>query len=376
MKMDRIFSPVGQGCFSIEKFSKKTVVVFDCGTLTRIGNQTRADFINQRIKEEIHYDEIIRYVFISHLDIDHVNGLAYLLWNYTVNEVVLPLLYDESKELYLGKNALSDSEEFNRLRFLIEQPVEFVQEYSRYHHTKTTFVAPVGEYGIEQKWDMSICYSGKEFYINKWVFVPFNFQYRENMLKLKKNLLDMGVNLDEIKDRSVDILKDSDLVNRIKKAYKKIDNDLNQNAMTVYSGPKEYSHYQTKMLTYGIPIVCGRNATKELTRAGCLYTGDYNASTNERWDNLKCSYRTYWDNIGLLQVPHHGSESCFNDQMGYEDCLLIINAGTKNDYHHPNPSVLYSLYKTNNTVFWVSEEEFGAMQFKIIRRKSKVAKRT
>ena len=365
--MDRIFSAVGQGCFAIEKFSKKSVVVFDCGTLTRIGNQTRTGFINQRIKEEIRCDEIIRYVFISHLDIDHVNGLAYLLKHYKVIEVVLPLLYDETKELYLGKTALSDSEEFNRLRFLIERPVEFVQEYSRYHHTKTTFVAPVGEFGIEQKWNMSICHSGKEFHINKWVFVPFNFQYRENSSKLKKNLLDMGVNLGEIKDRSIDILKDSDLVNSIKKAYKKIDNDLNQNAMTVYSGPKEYNHYQTKMLTYGIPIVCGKNVPEKWNRVGCLYTGDYNMSTNDRWGNLKCYYRPYWESIGILQIPHHGSEGCYNDQMGYEDCLLIINAGSENDYHHPNPSVLYKLYKTKATVLWVSEEASSAMQFRIIR---------
>ena len=53
-------------------------------------------------------------------------------------------------------------------------------------------------------------------------------------------------------------------------------------------------------------------------KRGCLYLGDYNAKIH--WNELNITYGAYANNIKIIQIPHHGSEKSFNEN--------IINAGT------------------------------------------------
>lgn len=363
--MERIFAPVGQGCFAIERFSDG-VVVFDCGTITKIRNKSCVESISLRIEQEIDSNETIQYVFISHLDEDHVNGLAFLLNKYKVKEVVLPLLYDEYKELYLGKLLVSSEKTYDDLSLLIKQPESFVREYSRYD-TRTILVAPVSD-EEKEKSNQTICRSGTEFPIDNWVFIPYNYLYKIKAEQLKQYLLDRGINPDDFKlhHKVKALMTDDNILQSIKDAYKKVNKDLNQNSMTVYSGPDGTSCYSMRIIETGYAIKQECNLRWKWEKVACLYTGDYNASNNKRWNDLKKRYRKYWDNIGVAQIPHHGAASCYNENIGKMECLLVINAGTSNQNNHPSPSVLYKLFKTRRTIFWVSEEDLSKVRFEII----------
>ena len=98
--INRTFVPVGQGCFAIEQIDD-FYVVFDCGTITKHNANTALDFLLNRIIEMLPSDACIRYIFVSHFDEDHINGLDYLLTKYMVKEVVLPLLSERQKILQL-----------------------------------------------------------------------------------------------------------------------------------------------------------------------------------------------------------------------------------------------------------------------------------
>lgn len=77
--MHRIFVPVGQGAFYLEKFEigeEKFNIVYDCGTSTETVN------IKSKIRSYFKKNEEIDYVFISHLHKDHIR-IFYIFINIT-----------------------------------------------------------------------------------------------------------------------------------------------------------------------------------------------------------------------------------------------------------------------------------------------------
>ena len=77
--MHRIFVPVGQGAFYLEKFEigeEKFNIVYDCGTSTETVD------IKSKIRSYFKKDEEIDYVFISHLHKDHIR-IFYIFINIT-----------------------------------------------------------------------------------------------------------------------------------------------------------------------------------------------------------------------------------------------------------------------------------------------------
>ena len=90
--MIRSFLPAGQGNFAVEKFENGESVVFDCGA-------TNISIARQLINNTFQKKENILAVFISHLDIDHINGLEYLLQHCAVKEIYIPFLDSGGKLL-------------------------------------------------------------------------------------------------------------------------------------------------------------------------------------------------------------------------------------------------------------------------------------
>lgn len=65
--------------------------------------------------------------------------------------------------------------------------------------------------------------------------------------------------------------------------------------------------------------------------AGCLYMGDYDASGNYKWKELYEAYDTYWENIGCIQIPHHGSKHNYNSKLAQLDAFYVMSAGGERD---------------------------------------------
>lgn len=322
----RKFHNVGEALFVVEKIDKYNFV-YDCG-----GQGISS--VENAIKNAFEKDEKIEAVFISHYDADHINGLHFLLQYCKVKRLILPMMTDTIKFILLFLQVY----EGNMQDFIIN-PEEYVRKISQ--ETKVVFIADARRDDLysrgqsERSFDelsqlmpgKNIIRSGMNLISDKllgWVFIPMCIQ----VLSLKQEN-DFIVELYKLMDMSppkgkVDIIRlweDYNLCgaektgtkasmairNKIKKAIQTIDPNLddegiNAASQTLYSGP------------------CKTNKSE---RIGCLYLGDFNAQTN--WDKLDSVYGIYQKNIGIVQVPHHGSNACFSDKLINLDTIAIIS---------------------------------------------------
>lgn len=104
----RILNPVGHGGFDVECIDGKTIV-FDCGSKT-------THLIENCV---LHYHELhsyynksnkIDYVFLSHFDNDHVNGLSVLKKYFDIQNVIVPYIPRQYRVLY---NYVTDNSVIN-----------------------------------------------------------------------------------------------------------------------------------------------------------------------------------------------------------------------------------------------------------------------
>ena len=139
-----------------------------------------------------------------------------------------------------------------------------------------------------------------------------------------------------------------------KKAYRAVKGSFNTNSMTLYLGMKKCGNRQEISDFKHCKNFC---CTSGLNRVGCLYMGDYDASGNYKWKSLTDAYKEYWDSIGCVQIPHHGSQYNYNKELSKIDAYFIISAGINNRYHHPHNVVIKDLLFNGRVPFIVSENK-------------------
>ena len=212
-----------------------------------------------------------------------------------------------------------------------------------------------------------------------WSYIPFNFQNPENLSTLINKLLNSGINVDELeKMDSNEWTNQSDI---LKKAYKAIPGNFNAHSMVLYSGENEmyrrYGMYEMYRIQ-GMYKVRRMNVKMEelyyhkyrgyyneyfddtryihYLNIGCLYTGDYDASNPDAFEDLKTKYEGYWPYIGCVQIPHHGSKDSYNPMLIEEKQSCVISAGKKNRYNHPDSQVINDILFRDGIPFIVTED--------------------
>lgn len=65
----------------------------------------------------------------------------------------------------------------------------------------------------------------------------------------------------------------------------------------------------------------------------------------------------YWDSIGCVQVPHHGSKHNFNPKLLEFRCIYVISAGFSNRYRHPHESVVKQFLFNHVMPYIVTEKD-------------------
>lgn len=99
--------------------------------------------------------------------------------------------------------------------------------------------------------------------------------------------------------------------------------------------------------------------------SGCLYTGDFDASGSQKWQELSNAYDKYNNFIGCVQIPHHGSRYNYNHQLlkignsGY----YIISSGEKNKYRHPHDLVIKDILFDGKYPIIVTESKGSTARF-------------
>lgn len=372
--MIRSFLPVGQGAFYCEKFkcanNENINVVYDCGSLT----DPKAKFVEQEIIDNFKQYEVIHALFISHLDKDHVNGIPFLLKHCKVKNIFFPIISAKDKtlmEIYLetiDKNGFAYNFLTNPIAAVggdisLEETTIYGVRYSNNFPNEEEYIVPEGVETIisgENVKDIifrEALFDGENYSkeLNEWQYIPFNFRQKERLNQLYKALnSEFQKNISD--DELVNLWRtgSADDREKIKNAYKSVSGKLNTNSLVLFSGIKDTNIFQCIDFNKYYCYDCEHCVRFSRKKSGCLYTGDYDAKGAQKWNELRKAYNSYWEHIGCVQIPHHGSWRNFNDEFLDKDSYFIISAGSKSR-NHPSCSVIKKLLFNKKIPYIVNE---------------------
>lgn len=429
MHMFRSFLPVGQGAFYVERFfdgneQSKYNVVYDCGSSTSL-KKVKAE-IDRTFKK----NESIDAVFISHLHYDHINGLKYLLKRCRVENLILPKIKKDEKVLLLIDCAIKSRWTYlNNEHFivrLINDPIAAVE------NTNVISVNPYNEEGQEGRGNNESykllkfqdrkkgnasnhedINSGQFITLESlWQYIPFNFPSNSTLNEEMKSIIE-----NKKPDEFITCWnEDKEFRKEIRKIYKNsYGSDLNESSLVLYSGPTGDKEtyvccFQTDRGIFtengckhslGNEVECclerdcmhclkangnhdniplfflHRNCLHTMPfvlreKVGCIYTGDYNLSDDDNdkkmYDKMHNNFSKYWNKVGVIQIPHHGSEKSFNDKLleDFESGVFIISYGMRNTYKHPSWEIVKKiLLIKNHLLFLVTEKNYSELRMRI-----------
>ena len=319
----RIFHNVGEGLFSVEKVAN-LIFVYDCGG-QRFNDDKGKEGIRTIVKRTFSKGEEIEAVFISHYDNDHINGIHTLLTHCKVKRLILPMMSDLQICWYIVTQGYSSA----LLPFVLS-PDDYVQSLGI--ETKINYVYYPNEEEFHpnnipdafedlDNGKLDTIPSGCKLKVKSgidWVFIPYNIRIltkteEDNFLDELRNIYPtLGSDKNKIKNLWEANNLATGKSNKIKTALKnailratgKNLTDINATSLTVYSGP-----------------LCPTSAIQY--RCGCLYLGDYNAKDN--FKNLMTAYSVVWNNVGIVQIPHHGSDHNFDKGLVNQGMLCVVS---------------------------------------------------
>lgn len=368
MKLIRTFHPVGHGAFYTERFYDGLgkcifTAVFDCGCFeaAKKGVNHHLNHINTTIQNTFNANDVIDVLFISHFHTDHINGIDFLLKHCDIKRIYIPILTPRViLEAFLF-NCIQTGSTDNIGNELIEkfaksQIPNVTQIRSNRTNQKEVQLKEV-EITLNHNRFLSshsrLCHSNIS-----WTFIPFNLlEGQMNNLLYKRSPL-KGL----VRNRQVDFVKlhkfiTSKSISQLQQIYKQaLKVEHNSYSMTVLS---YYSQYNPKNTQY--QIWWNNNIIQNISLINCLYMGDFEANANypkrnKNIENLKSYYAKKWKEIGLLQVPHHGSKHNYDDKLYDIQRLCIISHGDPDKYHHPDICVVNRIQQHHCTPIDVTDK--------------------
>lgn len=339
MELQRTFHAVGQGAFYSECFQDKNGkdilnVVYDCGTSSSNNYLFRAidDFAKERNSIDL--------VFVSHFHGDHVNGINRLLGQCKAKKIVIPLMQLATFIKQYIFNIIDSGTVANAAN-------EFIANYYLGEDERIVKI-PHFEYEGGDA-DERIPYSYIAYYQSKvtqklgdfWEYIPFNIKdnrandFLNSFMKDYSDLYAAFANMDRDSIDAVNAyFSVYENVEKMEAYYKRFFHNLNESSMTVVSKP--------------IDNLCQNEAI-------CLYTGDFPFRVPLFYKQLKGYYNVQWNEIGTIQVSHHGASNdnprlLFDRKREYVVCY-----GIGNRYGHPGVKTIESIIDSKSPIRWVTQ---------------------
>lgn len=400
-KVTRKQWPVGQGIFSsgsIYSEGGHFEYVYDCGS-------NSLEPLKASIRHLRPYWKKIDALFISHLDSDHVNGIEHLLAEYQVKNVFLPYLDSQRMFLVIGhllaersltansgemivnpgrwfgergvanvyrilaappsddlpderspwpeiplnnsdaedRNS-NDSSEGSRLNLLCSEQVQgrAVAE----EEASVTTLSWKAVLGVDLKPDI-------------WALVPFVPPVPESLLnEFYRAARSEGLDINKGSDELLKILKDRKQRKKLKTAYRKISSNHNFISMCLYSGPLRAEQEEFREVVHKWPERGWRKCRLFLSKqAGWIGTGDAMLRNRSVLDAFEKRYRPFFDQVGSLMCPHHGSWHNYSNRLIQivDPDLVFAPAGQRNGYGHPHKRTINSIRHFGIPFIQVSE---------------------
>ena len=360
--MTRTFHPVGQGAFYSEQFRSENGddfrIVYDCGTKTSKENVDSVTVVQDAFKD----NKPIDILFISHFDEDHVSMIFELLNQHAIiKRVVLPLLPVEETAVLqahyrhegntIGEHLLADPVGFfhNKAAVLrVEStgnaPIELSPNHDDVprdipYDSDVIILKPNGEHVDTKPGDKKDVPSGARIFMprHSWCYIPYNYKYQQRHNALA-NELNKRTNINQKRLREASyIAEKSTELNQVYRSLKTAQcGNINENSMLVYSGPwqrhRGITHGWRELFLDGRELNCWFE-----DRPACIYSGDSDFTKVK----IHEVYKEVWENVGIVQIPHHGSGGSFLAEFleeGNRSYFCPISTGRQ--YGHPASSVL------------------------------------
>lgn len=370
MRLIRTFHPVGQGAFYTERHNidgHKFNIVYDCGsdTLTAIE-------LERKIHSEFVKGEIIDLLFISHFHADHINGIEILKNHCNIKTVVMPLLDNREKILVKVLSKLRDQ---TLNPELIDSPDSFFGPETNIvtvdpitlDDTENIDTPPIiidkNNSGANIKSGVAI--SPSHIHMDHWHFIPYNYNFETASVEFETALNAEGLTLADIDS----ITKINKHKTSIVSAYHKVKGYFNNTSLILFSGPRNNNDfvmeawYEHSALRYNHYI----------EKPGCLYLGDLSLKIKDITNNIRKRINKLYSNIGIIQIPHHGSIHNFCATILDGNQLGIISYGTDNTYGHPSDLVIGEIM-TNDCIPCLVSENKDSVTIQVLYGKKELVK--
>ena len=381
MILKRTFHPVGHGAFYTEQFYSDVTnqpcftVVFDCGRFEAGKKGWSYPQYKKAIDGYVASDsglisgQEIDLLFISHFHTDHIIGVEYLIANYDVKKIIIPVItqdviFDSIYSAARTSQGINAQVSFiEKLRNQYSEKVCFVDIKGDGSDADNISEIDIQDDGMKDVGQIISCTSLK---YKGWYYKPFYTTDRSSETNLIKQLqihfpcilcgseIDLKQLREYIKTNGVDSLKD---------VYASVfgKDKHNSYSLTLYSGMS-----CDKACHKGCHMKANEKVVNsQLCSCNCLYMGDYEALGNKQ-KLIKNYYSGEWENIGIVQVPHHGSEHNSDDLFYHgKKCLCIISADSNDKYDHPDQVVLDAIANSHSIPIIVSENKKTKLCFTI-----------
>lgn len=389
-KFDGYVYSVGDGfCYEgiIRNNHSKYHFVIDCGSQEpKKSKQKKGELsyqidCNTRLKEIsdeiVNNDKHIDLFILTHLHIDHYNGMKILFNSGIPDTIIMPYLYPEERLYLIMKNDL-DEEDID----FLTSPYDRILELAKKKNPNAKLILIRGNIYDDEINPDEI--NPDEINSNEPISWGRKYEGEENILEIENlNLLHAKVvystskgvkipgciwmfkffNLEADKNE-VEILKKISGNLTAKSLYSKINNPTElKKIKKQYDciSIKFYNDFNnTSIVTYHAPI-------KVHNRCGTLITGDIDL--NHGIVDLMLNYfKNELDKIGLFSIPHHGSDKNWNKTLIENGTLdgSVCFASTHNYYLNRMTAIMMSDLRCQNiSVLVVDENRFSEFRYVI-----------
>lgn len=302
----RVIFPIGHGGMAFEQVENCSVL-YDCGSSS---SPARVEMYIEILKN--HGIQKIDYLFISHFDQDHVNGLNALL-NSKIN--VRRVVMSYIPQIYRGVFDLVTRGAYNAILNLIRRLEGEVIE-----------VGEEREDGVR----------GKRFQIPVWEWIAESMLRNDEFDKLLYVFLKKGIDPDQLSDLTYIERMKKDINNAFKNVFGP--QGPNAKGLIVLSKKKQGVQLIGAELQNAIcccsPYCPQRSLSATFQNTGCLYVGDARLKTAKDVDEINdfLRHNLVDDQLLLMQLPHHGSKYNIKNDLHnqiYADVYFVHDSTDK-----------------------------------------------